>query len=412
MIKSKWSMSLVLVAALAVTGCTQQAATPPQENQEEKPVPVQIAAAANESVSSGAGYTGKLAPSQEVKVAPKAGGKITSLNAKLGQHVSKGSVLFTLDQDDLRNALKQAEAQYNVAVAGLNQSNTSTEQGIDQAKNGLAQAERALEDAKREAARSAQLFSEGAISAQQNEQVQTVLRNAEIGYNNAKLGLDSATKKSGVVVSEASVNQAKVALANAREQLSNATVTAPISGYVSQVGAQVGEMSSMQTPVVTLVNTNPLVVKANLAEDQITKIKVGQQTQIELPALDKKIDATITAVSPVMDQMLKAYPIEITVPNPNNELKSDMVVNLTILAQSNQEKTGVAIPRKALFDENGKSYVYKIEGDVAKKIEVVTGEESAELMEITSGVTAGDQIVIRGQTLLKDGSKVTIQKTD
>ncbi|MGG0754642.1 efflux RND transporter periplasmic adaptor subunit [Brevibacillus laterosporus] len=413
MIKSKWGLPLILVVALTATGCTgEEPATAPQVAEAEAPTPVQISPAIEDSIASGAGYTGKLAPSQEVKLSPKVPGKIQTLSVKLGQYVQKGSVLFTLDQDDLRNAVRQAEAQYQVSVAGLSQSGTSTTQSVETAKNAMAQAERAYQDAKREATRSQELFNQGALSQQQNEQAQAALKNAETAFNNAKVDYNSASKKTGIVVSEANVNQARVALASAREQLSNSTVTAPISGYVSQIGGHVGEMATGQAPVVVLVNTNPLLVKANLSEDEITKIKVGDRTTVELTALNKKIEATITAVSPTMDQQLKAYPIEITVPNPKNELKADMVVNLKIQSASSKVQKAVAIPRKAVFDENGKKYIYKVEGDIAKKVAVETGEESSELIEIKKGVSLGEKVVIRGQSMLKDGGKVEIQKMD
>ncbi|MCK9906329.1 efflux RND transporter periplasmic adaptor subunit, partial [Frankia sp. Cpl3] len=129
---------------------------------------------------------------------------------------------------------------------------------------------------------------------------------AQTAYDNAKQSLDASQKKSGIGVSEASVAQAKVALDNAREQLANATVTSPISGYVSQVRGHVGEMASPQSPVVTVVNTNPLLVKANLAEQEVTGVKVGSKVKVELSALKKEVEGTITAVSPVMDPALKA----------------------------------------------------------------------------------------------------------
>jgi len=216
-------------------------------------------------------------------------------------------------------------------------------------------------------------------------------------------------KKTGLQVSEASVNQSAVSLANAREQLANATVTAPISGFVSSVSGAVGQMSGQQ-PVVVIVNTNPLLVKANLSEADITKVKVGTVVKVNVQSTDKTIEAKVTAVSPVMDSQLKAYPIEITIPNPSNELKSDMVVNVTFPSTTSESSNAIVISRKAVFDRDGKRYVFKLEGEIAKLTEVTTGKSSSDSIEITSGLSAGDQIVVKGQTLLQDGSKTSIQK--
>jgi len=406
---SKKPVILALLAITLVAGCSSpQAATPPTENVESV-TPVQVETVNTGSVSSESGINAKLAPSEEVQITPKMGGKITSLPVKLGQHVEKGQLLFKLDEADAQNALKQAEAAYRVAQANMAQTGSSSDQGLVQAKNGLKQAEQALADAKINQQRMQQLFSQGAISAQQMEQANSQLTNAQTSYENAQQSLQAAQQKTGLQVSQASVNQSAVSLENAREQLANATVTAPISGFVSSVNGAVGQMSGQQ-PVVVIVNTNPLLVKANLSEADITKVKVGTIVKVNVQSTDKTIEAKVTAVSPVMDSQLKAYPIEITIPNPSNELKSDMVVNVTFPSSTTEGANALVISRKAVFDRDGKQYVFKLEGETAKLTEVTTGKSSSDVIEITNGLAAGDQIVVKGQTLLQDGSKISIQK--
>lgn len=399
---------LLLSLALVLSACSGQQ-QPVDSAEKEKPTPVQVDTVKTGSVSKEAGITAKLSPSQEVALTPKVSGKIVALNVELGQYVKQGQVLFSLDKTDLQNAVQQSEAAYQVALANLKQSNTSTSQSLESARNSLRQAEQALADAQKNEQRMTELFNQGAISAQQLEQAKTSLTNAQTAYDNAKQSLQASQQKSPIAVSEASVTQAKVSLDNAREQLANATVTAPISGYVSKVDGAVGEMASPQAPVVTIVDTDPLLVKANLAEQEVTGVKLGTKVKVEISALKKEVEGTITAISPVMDQALKAYPIEITLANSGNELKADMVANVKLSA--GQAKQSLVIPRKAAFDENGKRYVYKLEGKVAKKVEVVTGEESSDLIEIKQGLAANDTIVVRGQTLLKDGAAVEIQQT-
>ncbi|NGQ96805.1 efflux RND transporter periplasmic adaptor subunit [Brevibacillus sp. SYP-B805] len=401
------SLGLLLSLFVVLTGCApQQAAEQPAE---KGPVPVQVDVVKTGSVTSEAGISGRLAPNKEVAVSPKVSGKITALNVVLGQFVKQGQTLFQLDRMDLVNAVQQAEAQYNLARANLNQSTNSTVQGVAQAETGLQQARQALADAERNEQRMKQLFDQGAVSSQQYEQAKTALLNAQTAYANAQQALATAKQRSGEVVSQASVEQARVALENAREQLANATIVAPISGYVAQVNGAVGEMASPQTPVVTIVNTDPLLVKANLAETEITGVKVGTKVKVMIDSLQKEVEGTITAVSPVMDQTLKAYPIEIALPNHSGELKADMVASVKLNAAGQGKASTLVIPRKAVFDENGKRYVFKLEGDKAKKVEVVTGEESSDLAEVKSGLAQGDKIVVRGQTLLADGDTVKVQ---
>ncbi|WP_429841921.1 efflux RND transporter periplasmic adaptor subunit [Brevibacillus sp. FIR094] len=405
---NKKPVILALLAITLVAGCSSpQAVTPPTETVEAT-TPVQVETVATGTVVSDSGLTAKLAPSEEVQVSPKMGGKISSLPVKLGQYVTKGQVLFTLDEKDLVNSVKQAEAAYNVSKASLNQAGSSSDQGLVQAKNSLKQAETALQDAKVNQQRMQQLFSQGAISAQQMEQANSQLTTAQTSYDNAQQGVQSAGQKTSVQVSEASVQQAQVSLQNAREQLANATVTSPINGYISSVNGAVGQMAGQQ-PVVVVVNTNPLLVKANLSEADITKVKVGTTVKVNVQSTGKTIDAKVTAMSPVMDTQLKAYPVEITIPNPSNELKSDMVVNVTFPLAGESGAKSIVVTRGAVFDRDGKQYVFKLEGDIAKLVEVTTGKSSSDQIEILTGLSAGDKIVVKGQTLLQDGGKVTIQ---
>ncbi|MGC5328436.1 efflux RND transporter periplasmic adaptor subunit [Brevibacillus sp. SYSU BS000544] len=406
--RAKLGIAVVLSALLLVTGCTSKDAP---STTEEKITPVQIETAATGTVELESGITGKLAPSQEVKISPKVSGKIKSFNVTLGQMVTQGQVLFTLDQTDLVNAVQQAEAGYKLALANLQQSQSSSGQGVEQAKNSLAQAGQALEDARRNEQRMNLLFQQGAISLQQFEQTKLALVNAQTAYANAQKAYDTAKQFSVVTVSEASVSQAKVSLENAREQLANASVTAPISGYVASVNGAVGEMAAPQggaMAVVTIVKTDPLKVKVNLSEAEIGKVKVGSNVNVEIEALNKTITASVTAVSPVMDQTQKAYPVEISISNPGNELKPDIVVKVKFMDEKNT-KQALVISRKAVFEQEGKKYVYKVDGEVAKLVEVTSGKESSDTIEILSGIAAGDKIVVRGQTLLQDGAKVKVQ---
>ncbi|WP_339167989.1 efflux RND transporter periplasmic adaptor subunit [Brevibacillus sp. FSL L8-0520] len=405
----KQPIILALSVALLVAGCSQPEAAAPSDTQaEEAATPVQIEQVKKGVVSSEAGISAKLAPSEEIQISPKVSGKITSLPVKLGQPVKKGEVLFKLDETDLANTVAQQEAAYKVALANLKQSGSSTDQSLVQAQNSLKQAEQALTDAQLNQQRMKQLFDQGAISSQQFEQANTSLMNAQTAHENAKQTLETTKQKTTLQVSEATVNQAAVALQNAREQLANAVVTAPISGFVSSVNGAVGQIASQGTPVVVIVNTNPLLVKANLSEQDITKVKVGTAVKVNIPILGKEVEAKVSAVSPVMNSQLKAYPIEISIPNPSNELKADMVVNVTFAGQVSGKEEELIVPRKAVFEREGKKFVFRIEDEVAKQVEVTTGEETSDQIVIKSGLAEGDKVVVKGQTLLQDGKKVSI----
>lgn len=406
--RNRARIGLLLALAVAIGGCSSQEVQVQPKQEENKVVPVQVDTVKRGNVGTRAGVTGKLAPSEEVAITPKVSGKISQVHVKLGQKVQAGAVLFTLDQTDLNNAVRQAQAAYELSVASLRQSTTSTGQSLQQAQNDLVQADQSLKDAQRDYERISQLFNQGAVSAQQLEQAKATLVTEQTSYDNAKQALATAQQKTGVAVTEASVEQARVALEHARQQVSNAVITAPISGTISLVHGSAGEMASPQSAVVTIVNTDPLIAKANLSEMDVATVKKGDVVTITLTALAKDLKGTVTAISPVMNQDLRAYPVEISLANPDAVLKADMVVNIQFGLQ--QSANALVVSRKAVFEENGKQYVYKLDDKTAKKVEVETGAQTSDAIEIVKGLQEGDRIVIRGQTLLKDGATVQIQQ--
>ncbi|RNB80627.1 efflux RND transporter periplasmic adaptor subunit [Brevibacillus nitrificans] len=406
--RSAATIGLLLAFAVAIGGCSSQEAQVTPQQEEAKVVPVQIDTVKRGSVGASAGVTGKLAPSETVEVTPKANGKISMVHVKLGQQVQKGAVLFTMDQTDLANAVKEAQASYELAAASLQQSKTNTAQSLQQAQSGLISAQQARNDAKRDYERLAALFNQGAVSAQQLEQAKAVLVNEQSAYDTAKQTLATAKQKTGVAVTEASVEQARVALENARQQLGNAVIAAPISGTISEVHGSAGEMASPQSAVVTIVDTDPLIAKTNLSEKDMATVKTGDLVHVSLTATGQSLQGTVTAISPVMNPDLRAYPVEISLANRDDRLKADMVVNIQFGQQ--QSAQSLVISRKAVFEENGKQYVYRLDQLTAKKVEVKTGVQTSDAVEILAGVKEGEQIVVRGQTLLKDGATVQIQQ--
>ncbi|MGG4459686.1 efflux RND transporter periplasmic adaptor subunit [Brevibacillus porteri] len=409
MIINKRIAIVALLSLTLITGCaSQEDATTTAAQPAETVTPVQVATVAQGVVTSESGLTAKLAPSEEVQMSPKTSGKIASLPVKLGQAVTKGQLLFTLDTNELSNSVREQEASLSVAKANLTQAGSTSNQSLVEAQNDLTEAERALADAKLNQQRNQKLLAEGAIATEKMEEANTTLTKAQISYDNAQQKLQGAKQKTGVQVSAASVTESQVRLQNAREQLANATVVSPIDGFVASVTGAVGQMTGQQ-PIVTVVKTNPLVVKANLSEADVTKVKVGTVVKVYVQSTGKTIDANVTAISPVMDSQLKAYPVEITIPNASNELKSDMVVNVTF-PQGSEGAKSLVIPRKAVFDREGRQYVFKLEGEIAKQVEVSTGNSTSELIEVVSGLANGDKVVVKGQTLLADGGKVSIQE--
>ncbi|MDP4096070.1 efflux RND transporter periplasmic adaptor subunit [Paenibacillus sp. P96] len=446
--KKSITMLSVLALSVALAGCS--GGEPPAAAPTEKTaMSVEVGKVTKGSIEAEAGVVGTLAPYKTVQVSPKINGTIENINLKIGQTVSKGQVLFTLDQKDIRDSIKQSQESYNVALANLKQAQSSTEQSIqqaesgvdqakaalvqqqssiDQAQNSIADAESSLRDAQNTLNRTQQLFAAGVASQTELEQAETTARQAQSALDNARLTLNNAQsslesaqttyqnslkslelarKGAGIDVARASVEQARSSLETARSQLTDATVKAPMSGIISVVNGTVGQIVSSQSAVVTIANTNPILVKVNLSESEVMNVKVGSSVTVGIDSLDKRINAKVTAINSVMDQELKAYPVEISIANPSNTLKSGMVANVYIQSGAAE---GLLIPQASVSEKAGVKYVYIIEGTTAKQVKIQTGEESAEQVEVTEGLSEGQQIVVKGASMLTDGAQVTVVK--
>lgn len=148
-------------------------------------------------------------------------------------------------------------------------------------------------------------------------------------------------------------------------------------------------------------------VKVQFAEAEVSSLQVGGKVSVEIPVLNKTVNGTIDAISPVMDDANKAYPVEILIPNNANQLKAGMVANVVV--EKSTQAQSLVVPKTAVLEEEGKYYTYKVEGDTVKKVEIKVGNMSSEQAEVMSGLTESDQVVFKGQTLVKDGSKVKIE---
>ncbi len=181
-------------------------------------------------------YTGEIKASQETSVSAKASGTARSVNADIGDFVSAGAVLVTIDDTDYRLQYNQAKAAYNSAVASYNSATNGTVKRNDnQLKAALDAAQLDFNDAQQNYDRQ-KLYDMGAISEIEFNGAKTRLENSKLNLDNAKSNYDltkDVLNGETEATARAAVESAKAALDIAEHALTNTTVTAPISGYIS-----------------------------------------------------------------------------------------------------------------------------------------------------------------------------------
>jgi len=401
---------LILIASLILSGCGTQTSTDTLE--EDKIVPVKIAVSQREDLPEYQSFPGKVMAVDEVSVSPKLSGIVEQILVEEGEVVKAGQVLIVLEQKDIVNQVNQAQAAYDAALANL----SNLEQGqfpqqLAQLESAMKQAEANFNNAKENYERMKELFSEGAISKQQFESVELQYNIAKEQYESAKTQLTITKEKTipeSLSAAKAQVKQAEAALSVARAALDNCVITSPIDGTVGAITATVGGLAAAGYPLIKVGNLNSVDVLISVTEDRINGLKVGQEAEVTVDAVsDTPFKGDIVSISPFKDSITQVYPVKIRVPNEKGLLKSGMFARVKLMVAL--YKDAVTVPEDAIVSYDGKTVVYTLDGDVAKANVVETGPTSMGKTIIVKGLEAGKEIIIEGQDMLGDGTKVTVE---
>ena len=189
-------------------------------------------------------------------------------------------------------------------------------------------------------------------------------------------------------------------------------VISPISGRITSLPAQVGATVSQSSPLATVARTDDLEIKINIAERFVSRISNGQKATISFDAYPGvEFAATIFEVSPVLDAVSRTMGVKLRFDREDSRIKVGMYGRVKLVTDS--KKNTIVIPSTAVVVRNEKNYVFTADSHednktTVKLVPVTVGITVDDKMEITEGIKAGDEIVVKGMSLLNDGSKVNI----
>ncbi|MDR2149626.1 MAG: efflux RND transporter periplasmic adaptor subunit [Spirochaetaceae bacterium] len=185
------------------------------------------------------------------------------------------------------------------------------------------------------------------------------------------------------------------------------TVRSPISGTIIALPARVGMTVSQQVTLARIAAGQSLEIKVNVAERFISKLAVGLNCAISLDAYPgESFSGVVSELSPTIDPASRTMEVKITIDNTSNRLKSGMFAKVKIITEVKNDI--IKIPASALIERFGEKYVFVVERDTVKRRTIKQGILIDNIVEIQEGLRAGEDVVIRGQSLLEDGSKVNI----
>lgn len=428
----------ILLLGLLAASCSRSSANDTNQaaDSDAKPVDVAAAQAIVKDIPTYLEATGSLTSDAESNVAPSIGGKITQVNFDVGSYVKQGDVLVRLDSRDAEIRLDQALAQVEQQRKVVEQSEAGVEQSIaalrqTQVRLGVKDGEtfeinnfsqvisvRAqLDLAETELRRFEKLLESGDVSRAAYDQ-RKAARDQLIGQ--------MAEARSNAAVAIRAINTAEAAVAMARKQVANArasvvtaqtqvdqarkavsdnVILSPLSGYVSERNADVGEYISPNQPnakLITIVRTAVLRLRIDIPEQSIGKVSIGQGVSAQVSAYpDRNFAGTIVRILPGLDPQSRTLKVEAEVENIGGMLKPGQFA--TVRITQSKPAPAVMIPASAVRTDGDRNIVYVIKDGIAYERIVKTGLLEGGLIEIKQGVQENESVATANLDKLADG---------
>ncbi|HEX2340405.1 MAG TPA: efflux RND transporter periplasmic adaptor subunit [Vicinamibacterales bacterium] len=337
------------------------------------PMTVEVASVRREAVSEHVTIVGNLIGEATVEVVPKVSGRLQNVSVKLGDRVSEGQPIAVIEDREIREQVKQAEASFEVARASVRQREAD-----------LKFAETALERAR-------SLYERQLLPRQ---------------------GLDDADARYQAAVAQVDLARAQFAQAQARQDelrftLANTVIRSPVTGFVGKRYLDQGAFASQNSPVVSVVALRTVRMVANLVEKDLSRVRQGTAAAVEVDAYPgEQFTGQVARVAPLFDAATRTAQMEIEIPNPAYRLKDGMYARVRLIVDT--RPNALVIPRNALVEIAGKQGVFLASGQKAAFSAVETGLQDETRVEIRAGLTDGARIVTTGAGSLRDGDTIVL----
>jgi HlyD family secretion protein len=338
------------------------------------PMTVELAAVKRGDVALQIQVVGNLIGAATVAATPKVSGRLDAVTVRLGDRVSRGQRLAKIEDSELLEQLKQADASHAVAEATIRQRDAD-----------LKLAQTNLE-------RSRNLYERQLIPKQ-------TFDDTEARYQAAQAQVDLA---------QAQLQAAKSRLDELKINLANTVIASPVNGFVAARTLDPGAWVTPNSSFLSLVDISTVRLVANVVERDLRRIHVGLEADVEVDAYPgEKFVGRVAHMAPILDPATRTAQIEIEIANTGFRLKPGMYakVNFTV---DKREKT-LVVPANAVVDFGGKRGVFVPgDGDLAKFQPIEAGVTTAELVEVASGLHEGEKIITTGAGALREGDRIVL----
>ena len=384
--KMKQILAAALSAALAVglTACGNTEDTDGQAPEGPSGVAVQVETVSSGNIAAENTVSGQITTEDQATVMVAINAKCTAVYFEAGDTVRAGQAICTLDLDSTLTSYNAADISYQSAIQGYNDQSAIFERQIELMEKNV----RDLQA----------LYEIGAAS-------QTEIDQAEL-----QLQTTIATRNSTLSQLEAGMQSYKANLEQLSSSLENidaqGNIIAPASGTLLTLNAVKNGFVSSAAPVAVIDGVEQLKLVVQVSESLVPKLSNGDTASVTIGAVNQTFDTTIRSIERSANMQTKLYTVTLNLPPNMDGLLSGMFADVTF--HTDVSENTVVAPTEAVISSGGSQYVFIVENNTAKQIQVSTGLTGNGVTEITSGLEPGMQLVTVGQAYLTDGTAVRI----
>lgn len=376
---------------------------------------------ANEVSLEAAGY---IVAHHKIEVASKVVGRVASISVEKGDQVTKGQALVHLEDDEFRARVRQAEGNLAALQARLAEFEAgSRPEEVERAEANLKEAQADKDRLKLEVDRAKELVDAGVIATQEydraREQYNAQAARADAlqrAFELARIG----PRKEAIDAVRGQVQEANGQLDFARTQLDGTIIRAPVTGTILERNVEIGEFVTTSFVgergakgyVVSLADLNDLQVELDISQNDFAKLAMGQKAVVRADAYrDRPYDAEIVEISPEADRQKATVQVKVQILAPDALLRPEMNANVAFTTSqdavaSQRTKPIIRIPSSAVRD--GRVFLFVNDKVVVRPVEV--GERRADRIEILSGLSGGEDVIVAPDGL-EDGDSVRLKNS-
>jgi RND family efflux transporter MFP subunit len=338
------------------------------------PMTVELASVKRADMAETITVVGNLIGEATVEAVPKVAGRIETISVRLGDRVRRGQMLAKIEDRELQEQVRQAQASFDVSAATIRQREADlrfSQTNLDRSKN---------------------LFDRQLIPRQ-------TFDDAEARYQAAAAQLDLA---------KAQHQQSMARLDELKINLGNTVITSPVNGFVGKRTLDPGAWVTPNSALLSVVDISTVRMVANVVEKDLRRITAGHRASVVVDAFPgEEFSGRVARVSPVLDPATRTAQIEVEIENADFRLKPGMYARVDFTVE--RRPNTLVVPANALVDVEGRHGVFRpADGDVAKFHPIEVGLSTDQLVEVASGLAEGDRVVTTGAAALREGDKIIL----